>query len=149
MARKKRERAEGASIDLTPMIDVVFQLIIFFVVTVNLDQQSVMEQIRLPDAPHSREPKGGKDPRQVTIQVDKRGRYFIGVAPYSLKQLKIVLNNAVHAAGGTQNVPILIRGDAATAHRYIRRAMDVCAEIGLYKIRFAAMKQAAEKPRAP
>ncbi len=137
MASKCNEQ----SIDMTPMIDIVFQLIIFFIVTVNLDQQSVMEQITLPPAPHSKEERK-RDPRQVTIQVDKKGKFFIGTQKYEIKQLRNVMNNAVRAAGGAANLPVLIRGDTVSAHRYIRQAMDVCAELGIYKIRFAAMKQA-------
>ena len=144
MARKAKKQIE-AEINMTPMIDVVFQLIIFFIVTVNLDQESILEQIELPDAPHSIEIIR-KDPRQVTIQVDSRGRYYIGSgAPYSLRELNIVLRNTVKRGG--LHIPILIRGDERTTHKYIRRAMDVCAREGLYRIKFAAMKQSATEYR--
>ncbi len=147
MSRKKRRISkEEAAVDLTPMIDVVFQLIIFFVVTVNLDQKAVMESIRLPPSKNSREePK--KDPRQVTIQVDEKGGFFIGSSRLPLRQLKIVLRNTYKTAG--KDVPMLIRGDERAPHKHIRKAMDACAGAGFYKIKFAGMKRAAEDRRGP
>jgi len=143
MARKRKKQIE-AEINMTPMIDVVFQLIIFFIVTTNLDQESILEAITLPVAPYSREVQR-KDPRQITVQVDRRGRYYIGSAPYDLRGLNMVLKNTVRRSGA--NIPILIRGDVNTTHKYIRRAMDACARVGLYRIKFAAMKQAATEHR--
>ena len=147
MPGRRQRKHEESAVDLTPMIDVVFQLIIFFVVTVNLDQQSVLEEIDLPDAKYSREEKR-KDPRQVTIQVDKKGNYYIGASKLTLRELNGVLRNTVRTAG-VGNVPVLIRGDVGAAHKNVRRVMDICAAAGLYKIKFAGLKQEAEEPKVP
>lgn len=144
MSRHRKKFGEDAQVDLTPMIDVVFQLIIFFVVTVNLDQQSLLESITLPTAKDSRE-EPRKDPRQITIQVDAKGSYYIGSSPLTLRVLQKTLKHAVRNAGTTE-IPILIRGDMHSTHKYIRRVMDSCSSVGLYKIRFAALKRAAKQP---
>ena len=146
-SKKKSKTGEDCVVNLTPMIDVVFQLIIFFVVTVNLDQEQMNQSIKLPDSKYSREEKE-KDPRQITIQVDSDGRVFIGKAPYSIKGLRIVLKNTVRMFGA-DNVPILIRGDKQSKHAHIRKVMDLCAGLGMYKIKFAGLKQEAEKRKAP
>jgi biopolymer transport protein ExbD len=131
---KKKRRVADASTDLTPMIDVVFQLIIFFIVTANLDQQQVKKDIELPPVLYGVEEKR-KDPRQVTIQVTKTGRFYIGSRQSSEADLQHQLNLAV-TYGGT-DIPVLIRGDVNTTHRSVRTAMDICARAGIYKIRFA------------
>ena len=135
MAQKKKARAQlEASADLTPMIDVVFQLIIFFIVTANLDQQQVRKDIELPQVIHGVEEKR-KDPRQVTIQISRSGKFFIGSRASSEADLQHQLNLAVNAAGS--DTPVLIRGDVDCTHRSVRTAMDICARVGIYKIRFA------------
>ena len=145
MARrdKKSGSSGGAGLDLTPMIDVVFQLIIFFVVTVNLDQQNVLETISLPESRYSQKDEG-KDPDQITIQVTDEGKFFIGQTQFQLRSLRLLLKNAV-AHSPRKNIPVLIRGDLDARHRYVRRAMDACTEAGLYQIRFAALKDKAKK----
>lgn len=139
MHKRKKVSQEEASCDLTPMIDVVFQLIIFFIVTANLDQQSIKEDIILPDAPNAIRQKK-KHPNQITVQVDGSGDVFIGGGPpFTIRELKQTLRSAVNTAGA-DNIPVLIRGDKTTRHRAIRKVMDACAEVGIYKIRFAGMQ---------
>ena len=56
-------------------------------------------------------------------------------------QLFTVLNNARKTAG--QSTPVVIRGDLTTKHEAIKRVMDICGKAGLWKIRFAALKEKA------
>ena len=139
MGRRNRRKVEESKCDLTPMIDVVFQLIIFFIVTANLDQQSVMKKIKLPPSPNA-ETQETRPPNQISIQVADDGTYYIGSSPQTKKQLESVLEGTAKACGGGQNVPVLIRGDMRTSHADIKIVMDICAASGIAKIRFAGMK---------
>lgn len=139
--KRKKKKGEDANVDLTPMIDVVFQLIIFFVVTVNLDQQNLLETITLPESKNSRQDEV-KDPDQITIQVTAKGKYYVGKTQFKLRSLRMLLKNTV-ARSPRKDIPILVRGDMEARHRYVRRVMDACTEAGLYKIRFAALKKKA------
>ncbi len=140
MGRHRAKRtAEVSAVDLTPMIDVVFQLIIFFVVTANLQQESVLKHIVLPMAPHSK--KHEKHPSQITLQVDARGRFYVGKSsPLRLSRIRGLLRNAVRIAGN-HHIPVLIRGDGDARHKGVRKLMDVCAGEGLYRLSFATMQQ--------
>ncbi len=137
----KRKRAtEEMGINMTPMIDVVFQLIIFFIVTLQLDRDMLNEQIQLAEAPHS-PAQEKREPRTVIIEIDQHGRISIGSAQFTPRQLQGLLRGTV-ARHGTR-VPILIRADEDTNHEHIRRVMDACTSVGLWRLQFAAIKQHA------
>ena len=134
----RKEEETYLSGNLTAMIDVVFQLIIFFVCTVSMQDDTVNARIQLAMAPNGVVLKD-KNPLQVIIDVDKRGRIFIGNSLVETGVLKAILKKAM--ADSHQAVPIIIRGDAKAAHKDIRRVMDACTEVGLWKLEFAAYKE--------
>ena len=130
---------------MTPMIDVVFQMIIFFVCTAQLEQDMFSEFINLPDSPNAPEMAQEKDPRTITIEVDAKGKVSIAQTPLSVSKLRKVLTKTVADYGQYGiTIPILIRADARTQHRHIKNVMDVCTSSGLYKIAFVAVKDSVE-----
>lgn len=124
--------------NLTPMIDIVFQMIIFFVFTADLDKASFDKKIELPLALDAVE-IDEYDPRTIHIKVDSEGDAIIGRIPYSDDNLRNVLRNAAAKYG--DDIPVIIRGARFVKHRSIGRVMDVVTSAGLYKISFAAIKQ--------
>jgi biopolymer transport protein ExbD len=136
-----RKRAEESGVNMTPMIDVVFQLIIFFVCTVELERTQFDESIKLAMAPHGR-PVETKDPREINIDVDTQGRISIARVYMSDGYLRQILRKAVAQSG--QTTPVVIRGDVTTRHEYIKRVMDACAYAGLWKVKFSAVKESAQ-----
>ncbi len=125
--------------NLTAMIDVVFQLIIFFVCTVNMQDKAIDDSIRLAMAPHG-EPVVRKDPLEINLDVDARGQVSLNRDPYSRDELANMLKKVVQEHPG-QPIPVIIRGDAATKHEAIQKAMDACVKAGIWKIKFAAFKE--------
>lgn len=138
MARLSRDEM---STDMTPMIDMVFQLMIFFIVTIKMDQDQINEEIKLARSPHGPEIKE-KDPRTIIIEVDQRGRISLGGTFMRPGLLKAILQGAVSKTGF--GIPILIRGDKATPHQDIRRVMDICSDVGLWRVQFAAIQKDAK-----
>jgi biopolymer transport protein ExbD len=131
-------------VNLTPMIDVVFQMIIFFVCTVQLEQEAISEWIRLPDSPNGPMVAEAKDPRTITIEVDEAGKIFIARTRLSEARLKKVLTKTVAEYGAAgPSIPIRIRADAAAHHTDVKRVLDACTSAGLYKISFVATKDSA------
>jgi len=126
---------------MTPMIDVVFQMIIFFVCTIDLDKKKFDERIKLSMAPHGKAVEK-KDPRTMIVDVNAKGQIGIAQAYMDAGTFEVMLRNAVSRYG--QTMPVLIRGDARTRHRDIRRVLDICSRVGLWKIKFAAIKDKAQ-----
>ena len=135
-----KKQYPDAKLDMTPMIDVVFQLIIFFVVTAAMQDQAMETNVLMAMAPNG-PVETVKDPRTVTVDVVADGTIQIMKSRISEGQLLTVLNNARKTSG--QSTPIVIRGDLTTKHEAIKRVMDICGKAGLWKIRFAALKEKA------
>ena len=137
-----RKATEEVGINMTPMIDIVFQLIIFFVVTTELEKQRFNEAIILAFAPNG--PAIEKqDPRTIVVDVDSKGKVSIARNTLSMGTLTTVLRNAVGQYGSS--TPIQIRGDRGTQHEHIRQVMEACGQAGLWKVSFVATKEKAKK----
>ena len=132
---RKKPISEGCECDMTPMIDVVFQLIIFFIVTLKMDENDPL--IKLDDAPHGPMLKE-VSPLTVVIEVDKKGRIAMHNVPFTRKSLSSYLRSKYKKYG---EYPILIRGDYRSKHSDIRGVMDICTAAGLWRINFAAIKE--------
>ena len=134
MAIKKIEECE---IEMTPMIDVVFQLIIFFIVTLTIDQTK-NEEIRLEPAIHGPVIEDQENKTTMIIEVNRRGWISMHGAQLRPRQLKNLIKSRYKRHG---QYPILIRGDRNTRHGDIKSVMDICTECGIWRISFAAIKE--------
>lgn len=138
----KRKRPPDSELDMTPMIDVVFQLIIFFVTTIDMENKALETNVRMAMSPNG-PVEEKKDPRTVTVDVEKDGTIKIGKTALSTGQLLTILKNARIASGAT--TPVVIRADSVVEHRHVYEVMRACGSAGLWKIRFAALKEKAEQ----
>jgi biopolymer transport protein ExbD len=123
-------------VNLTPLIDVVFLLLIFFMVSTTFEQQSRI-QIELPEATASPEEL---EEESIEIIIDAQGRYFIGeeqVVNTELKTLKSAISKVV---GDRGTVPVTIRADANTPHQAVITALDATSQLGLTHISLATSK---------
>ncbi|MDP6524931.1 MAG: biopolymer transporter ExbD [Kiritimatiellia bacterium] len=134
--KKVSEYSAGCEIDMTPMIDVVFQLIIFFIVTINMEQ-NYKKEIVLEDAKNAPVIKN-PHPMTLVIEVDKRGWISLHGAQVTTTQLRALVQRRYNSVG---EFPVLIRGDRDARHKDIRKVMDICSGVGLWKINFAAVKE--------
>jgi len=134
-----RNKEYGLNLDMTPMIDCVFQLMIFFIVTFKLDSDQINEKIELAKSPNG--PKiEEKVPGTMIVEVDDRGALSIGRVPMSEETLYGIVNQACKRIGNN-NVQILLRADHRAKHVYVKRAMDACTRAGVWRIQFAALKK--------
>lgn len=134
-SRKKRESLE---VSLTPMIDVVFLLLIFFMVTTTFNQQSSIK-INLPEANGEETAEAVK---MITLIIDAEGVYFITTDKGSTHQL--INNNPetlkralIQAAGKSRSIPFVINADGKTPHQAVVTAIDIAAQIGFSRVTFA------------
>ena len=132
----RRRRTEGCEIDMTPMIDVVFQLIIFFIVTMKMEQE-FNPDIKLPDAKDAPAIEE-ENPHTMVVEIDRRG--WISIHGAQLTPLKF--QRIMQARFGRYGeFPVLIRGDARARHEDIRAVMDICTGVGIWRLNFAAIKE--------
>lgn len=123
-------------INLTPLIDVVFLLLIFFMVSTTFDHQSRI-QIELPEATtDATEPED----ESLEILIDAQGRYFIGEQQVVNTELKTLKGAISKFLGKRETIPVIIRADAKTPHQAVIRALDATSQLGLTRISLATSK---------
>ncbi len=124
-----------ASLSLTPLIDVVFLLLIFFLVATRFAEEEREMDIVLPEA--SEAAPLIVEPSHLFINVDQDGQYFVGGELLTETQLEAALRQAW--ANNPENQEVIIRGDKRTAWESIATAMNLCnkANIRDYKTAIA------------
>jgi len=125
MIRTKSADA-GVSIEMTPMIDMVFLLLIFFLVATTFQQSEREMQVALPFA-NSSAPISALL-QELIINVDAEGRIILGGKTLSADVLRSQVGAAV-AANPEQKVTV--RGDRNTAYANIIAVLDICKEAGI------------------
>ena len=143
MKKQKRKISAGCPVDMTPMIDVVFQLIIFFVVTMKMDEDNKDIKLAMAiDGPELKE----EDPKSLTVEVTSKGKITMQGTPLSWQAFSNLMTRRVREHGA--KFPVLIRGDRRAQHKYVRKVMDICTAHGLWRINFIAIKEEKEKGTA-
>lgn len=134
--RPGHRSAESVEINLTPLIDVVFLLLIFFMVSTTFDRHAKLK-VQLPDA-QAKAQQQAMDP--VVLSIDAKGKYYINdrqVVNTQLETLKAALQKTVE---GNTNATILLRADGRTPHQAVVRAMDAASQLGLTKLSIATVE---------
>ena len=135
----KKRKNEDVSLDMTPMIDVVFQLIIFFVVTLKMTDDKDTS-IKLADGRNGIVlTQDELPPSQLTIDVAKSGRVSMSNITMSDAMVVDAVKKRVRAYG--TDFPCMIRADKETPHMYVAKVMNLCAAAGMWKVSFVAIQE--------
>jgi len=129
------------AVNLTPMIDIVFQMIIFFVFTLDLEREKFDKSILAPDSPNSREIIEFEN-ATIYPQVTASGLIRVGSAVVDAPTFRGMIRNAVQRYG--QEIPVLVYAHKDAVHRDVRRVMDICSEEGLYRISIIGVIERAQ-----
>ncbi|MGV2337115.1 MAG UNVERIFIED_CONTAM: biopolymer transporter ExbD [Planctomycetaceae bacterium] len=131
----KIDTSEEPTLNLTPMIDVVFLLIIFFMVGARFTQEAEEQQfnIQLPTA--ARVETLGRQPDPLVITVNATGSTSVAGRPYSRTELQQLL---VRAKEAYAEQAVIIRGDAAGSYQAVMDVMSLChgAKISRFSLAF-------------
>ena len=117
----------GGGLELTPMIDVVFLLMIFFLVASKLEEADRIIDVVLPKASAAK-PLTNR-PREFIINIDRDGNYFTGAKPTTLTDLATALRQA--AADNPRRQKVIVRADENVPHKFVVGAMNACVQAGI------------------
>ena len=120
-------------VNLTPLIDVVFILLIFFMVSTTFQKESEIN-IELPEA--SADPVEDKQD-VLELIIDAEGRYFIGQQQVVNTELQTLKKAISKFLGDRTGLPVVIRADRRTPYESVVRAMDATAQLGLVQMSLA------------
>jgi biopolymer transport protein ExbD len=124
--RINKGRLSGG-LELTPMIDVVFLLMIFFLVASKLDEADRFIDVVLPKASAAK-PLTSR-PREFLVNIDREGNYFVGARPVAIGDLQTLLKQA--AVDNPKRQTVIVRADENVAHKFVVAAMNACVEAGI------------------
>ena len=126
---------EPASMQLAPMIDIVFLLLIFFIVTWQFSRSETELNVSVPTAEEGADPTRVKG--EIIINVLPDGTIRVDSATMDLLQLHAKLSSI---ARQYKNQPVRIRGDGQVAYQRIVEVIDTCQKAGIWNISFATQR---------
>lgn len=133
--------------NMTPMIDVVFLLIIFFLVSSHLvrqEDQLELEELDLPKA-GSGQPTEEEQGRRVVVNVlpdpDSGGRFVVGGRPMNTRELGELI---AYGNRASRQMDVRIRADRTVPYRAVEPLMVACARAGVWKVTFAVVASPEE-----
>ncbi len=141
--RKKREKVD---ISLVSMIDVLFVLLLFFMVSTTFNRPAQVK-INLPGA-DGEAPETA--PKMVNLTISADGIYYLegeDKLPHELvnQQAETLKQELAKLARQSTEIPFVINADAKTPHQFVIRALDVAGQVGFTHISFSAQQPKTEK----
>lgn len=138
----RRRTREEPDINLTPLIDVVFLLLIFFMVTTTFRKETALD-VSLPRASAVTH----NSPAKLVIAIDAAGHYAVDGKALAANDPATVKAALTAALAGSKQHPLLeIRADGRTPHRAVVEALDAAGQLGLQRIAIAALPRPAGSP---
>ena len=126
----KRQNREAVDVNLTPLIDIVFLLLIFFMVSTTFTKENHLS-IDLPEATAE---ASETQPQAIEILISASGEYSINNQTLINHQLDTLKRGLQKALANRQTAPVVITADAKTPHEAVVRAMDAAGQLGLVNL---------------
>lgn len=126
LIKAKPQEADGLSIEMTPMIDMVFLLLIFFLVATTFHQTEREMKIALPFAA-SAAPISSML-QEMVVNVDENGAILLGGRQLTAAALE---QRVVQAVAANPEQKVTVRGDRVTAYANIVTVLDICKRAGV------------------
>jgi biopolymer transport protein ExbD len=133
----RRAATEDPEISLTGLIDVVFLLLIFFMVSTSFEHQAVLK-VDLPKAKNVTKPVD--QPISFELVIDQNGQFYLNDRQLVDGKAATIEAAFIEAAGDDRSIPVILRADAETAHHFVVTAMDVTAQLGFSRLSIATEK---------
>ncbi|MBC8261548.1 MAG: biopolymer transporter ExbD [Planctomycetia bacterium] len=163
MAKKKRKIVlvkKGVDMDMTPMIDIVFLLIVFFMVVTELTVQQAVVVLPVASEATVEEPQPGSRILFVNVSFNSEGQEQIQLMngpPMTPEELELSLRLEAEAYGGWEDNPnnptqklstleVTIRCDQGAKSGNIHKVFAACSKARIFKVRCAAIGERFEDP---
>mgnify|MGYP001812958951 CR=1 FL=1 len=130
----KLPRKDDVEVDMAPMIDMVFLLLIFFMVASVVVTEKV--EIQLPESRSAKVPEDIKG--RLVLTVDANDQIYLGMAPVTLDELKVIISDELDL---DPNLRVMIRSDAAVQFKTSKKIMIACSEVGATDLIYATFEE--------
>ena len=130
----KPQDNQEPEINITSLIDVVFLLLIFFMVSTTFERQAAL-RIDLPEA--SVEAVQQEEVKRLELIIDMEGRMYLNDRQLVDSDPATIEAALIEAAGDVRDIPIMLRADSMTPHHFVVSAMDVTGQLGFTRLSIA------------
>ena len=131
----RHRRDNEPEVNITPLIDVVFLLLIFFMVSTTFKQDFEVG-INLPQSSSD----ASVSETQLHVTIDKQGNFYVNSVKLVNSQTAILKLAMKKASKGNRKMPIVISADARTEHQFVIQAMDAARQLGFSRLTFATQQ---------
>jgi len=128
----RKQRREPFLVDITPLVDVVFLMLIFFMVSTSF---SVSNTLKL-ELPASHATQQNKKAEEVAISIDKEGLIYIQEEPVEDGDVR---RRILNISKGDPNMRVVLRADGGAQHKRVVYVLDTLRELGMGKIGIATV----------
>jgi biopolymer transport protein ExbD len=133
----RRKDQDEVAIDMSPMIDMVFLLLIFFIVASQIVKIDKVP-IEIPSAVYAKVPED--ETGRYIITMNREGEMFVGATAQKISTAELKEQVAAELEGN-EKLQVLIRADRKTKFEESQKVMEACAEVGASDMIFAAFEQ--------
>lgn len=126
-----------SELNITPLIDVVFLLLIFFMVSTTFQKETQLK-LQLPQASDNAQPLPDQS---IEITVNASGKFYLNGLELSDSTATTMRRALARVSRGKKDVPLVIKADARASHQAVVTAMDAAAQLGMVRISIATADQ--------
>ena len=135
-----RQRKLGLSFDITPLIDIVFQLVIFFLAATYIVRSDATEKVTLPKATMAQD-QPPASPRRFVITITAERVWLFGNQRTQRAAIEQQLLAAAQTPEQAAKIEVRLRADARVPYSEIEPLMLTCAKLGIRKLGFAVIHE--------
>lgn len=125
---------EEPTVDLTSLIDVVFLLLIFFMVSTTFERQAILK-VELPEASEVEDQQ--QQPEALELAIDGAGVMYLNNERLTDSRPETIRAAMLELAGEERQIPLVLRADRQTPHHFVVTVMDVSAQMGFTNLSIA------------
>ncbi|UUY06879.1 biopolymer transporter ExbD [Pseudomonas sp. J452] len=140
----RRKPRESVEINLASLIDVVFILLLFFVVTTTFTRETQLK-VDLPEAASGTPPEETAL-KQMEVLISAEGSYSLNGQALLKSDLESLMAALGKESAGDNSLPLVISADAQTPHQAVITAMDAAGKLGFAHLRITTVEAEAAKP---
>jgi len=137
----RRKPRENVEINLAPLIDVVFILLLFFVVTTTFTRETQLK-VDLPEAVSGTPPEEA-EAKRLEVLIDANGDYSLNGQALISSDLDNLMRALQKESGGDNTLPLVISADGKTPHQAVITAMDAAGKLGFAHLRITTVEAQA------
>jgi biopolymer transport protein ExbD len=130
MRKRRRRLASDVEINVVPLIDCLFFLLIFLAVTTHFTDKTKLA-LTLPDATGQ---PSVETPKKIEIAISRQGDYVINGHPLVNRQIETLKSALAQISAGNYQQPLVITSDANAPYQAVVTAMDACGQLGFVNL---------------